>query len=78
MLSVVRVFYHTCVLGAEVYPEIPRKKSKDVPQGNGPVPYCDELGCGEPMMADLYRMLKKSFDRMDKNLDRPSHFDRQD
>ena len=29
-------------------------------------------------MADLYRMLKKNFDRMDKNLDRIwSHFDQQ-
>ena len=31
------------------------------------------------MMADLYRMLKNNFDRMDKTLDRmTSHFDRQE
>ena len=38
---------------------MPRKKSKAVPAGNGPVPQHDEIGCDEPTMTDLYRMIKK-------------------
>ena len=58
---------------------MPRKKSKAVPEGNGPDPQNDEVGCGEPTMADLYQMIKNNLDRMDKNFDRmSSHFDRQD
>ena len=34
---------------------MPRKKSKAVPEGNGPVPHNDGFVCGEPTMADLYK-----------------------
>ena len=72
------VFYHTSDLGVEVNPNMSRNRSKAVPEGNGPVPHRDELESGEPTMAGLYQMLKKNFDRMEKNLDMmPSHFDRQ-
>ena len=57
---------------------MPRKKSKAVPEGNGPVPQHDEIGCGEPTMAGLYRMIQNNLDRMDKNFDRmSSYLDRQ-
>ena len=72
-------FHHSSVLGAEISPEMPRNMTKAVLEGNGPVPHNDEFGCGEPMMVDLYRMLKNNFDRMDNNLDRMlSHLCQQD
>ena len=68
------------VLDAEVYPKMPRKKSKAVPVGNGPVPqdiYIYGL-LGRITMGDLHRImsealdkaLDKSFDELKKNLDR--------
>ena len=75
--SVARVFYHTRALDVEVNPEIPRKQSKAVSKGNGPVPYHDEFGSDEPtMMADLCQMLEENFDRQLDSM--KSHFDRQD
>ena len=56
-----------------------RKRSKAVLEGNGPILHHDKFGSGEPTVADLYKMLKVIFDRMDKNLDRmTSRFDRQE
>ena len=58
---------------------MPRKKSKAVPEGNGPVLHHDEFGCGEPTMVNLCRILKKKLYRINKNLDRMlRHFDQQD
>ena len=51
---------------------MPRKQGKAISESNGPVPYHDEFGSREPMMADLYRMFEKQFDRTDKNLERMS------
>ena len=45
---------------------MPRKESKAVPEGNGPVPQQEEFGSGEPTMADVYRMFKERFDRSDR------------
>ena len=45
---------HTCVFGAEVYPETPRNRSKAVPEGNGPVSYEDDFGPDQPTMAHSY------------------------
>ena len=42
-----------------------RKKSKAVPEGNGPVPHQDEFGSDQSTMADLYRMIEERFDRSD-------------
>ena len=64
------------VLGAEVYPEMSRKWSKAVPEGNSPVPYHNEFGSREHTMAGLYRMIKERFDKSDRNMERvKSHFD---
>ena len=65
------------VLGAEVYPEMPRNRSKAVPEGNDPVPHQDEFGPDQPaMMADVYRRIEGIFNRQ-LNLMK-SHFDQQD
>ena len=58
------------VLDVEVYPEMPRKWIKAVPEGNGPVPHHDEVGPDQPTMVDLYRMIKERFDRSDSNMDK--------
>ena len=64
-----RVFYCTSV---------PQTESKAVPKSNNLVPH-DDYRPGKPTMAELYRMLKKEFDKMDKNVDRmTSLFDRQE
>ena len=52
----------------EVYTEMPRKWSKSVPEGNGPVCH-DKVGSDSPTMADLYRMVKERFDKSDRKLD---------
>ena len=57
------------VLGAEVQPEIPRKWSKAVPEGNGLVPQQDEFGLEQPTLAEFYRMIEEGFDRSDRKLD---------
>ena len=65
-----RVFYPTTsVLGAEVNPNMARKQSKAVPEGNDLVPHHDEFGSGEPTMTELHRMLKLRLDGTDKELD---------
>ena len=65
------------VLGAEVYPNRPRKKSRAVPKGTAPVPQdTSELFCGitmeelgRIMSVALNKALDKSFDEMKENLD---------
>ena len=42
-----------------------RKESEAVPESNDPVPQEQELGSGEPTLADIYRMFKERFDRWD-------------
>ena len=67
-----RVFCHTneiVVLGAEVSPEMTRNRSKAVRKGNGPVAHHDEFECDEPMLVESYRLIKKLFDRSDKQFD---------
>ena len=34
---------------------MPRKKSKDISESNGPVPHEDEFGADQPTLADVYR-----------------------
>ena len=48
---------------------MPRKWSKAVPEGNGPVPHLDDLGSRRPMMADLYRMFGERFNRRGEHLE---------
>ena len=36
---------------------MPRKESKAVPEGNGPLPQQEEFGSGQPTLEDVYRML---------------------
>ena len=58
---------------------MPRKESKAVPEGNGPVPCQDKFGSGQPTMADLHRMIEERFDHLDRYLDRmKNHFDQQE
>ena len=56
-------------LGAEVSPEMPRMKSKAVPEGNGLFPQ-DEAGSAEPTIAGTHRASKEGFNRMDKHLEK--------
>ena len=44
---------------------MPRKESKAVAEGNGPIPQQEEFGSGEPTLADVYRMFKERFNRSD-------------
>ena len=48
---------------------IPRKEDKAVFEGNGPVPHQEEFGPGQPTLADVYRMMEKRLDRLDRKLD---------
>ena len=48
---------------------MPRNWSKTVPEGNGPVPQQQELGSGQPTLADVYQMVKELFDKSDKKMD---------
>ena len=58
---------------------MPRKRSKAVLEGNGPVLHQDEFGSDEPTMVGLYRMIKERFDQSDRYLHRmKNHFDQQD
>ena len=47
------------VLGAEVYPKMPRNRSKDVPEGNGPFPIMMNLGMINPRWRTYIDYLKK-------------------
>ena len=58
---------------------MPRKESKAVPEGNGPVPCQDTFGSGQPTIADLHRMIEERFDQSDRYLNRmKNHFDQQE
>ena len=46
-----------------------RKASEAVPEGNDPVTQKEELGSGQPMMENVYRMMKEALYRWDKKLD---------
>ena len=63
-------------LGVEVYPEMPRKKSKAVPDGSGPVPQDTSRLLGGITMNEISKVvskvLNKSSDEWEKNLDRMS------
>ena len=59
------MFYYTSVLGAEVNPEMPRNRSKAVPEGNNSVPHHDVFGSDQPTMANLRRTIEERFDRSD-------------
>ena len=48
---------------------MPQNWSKTVPEGNGPVPQQQELGSGQPTLADVYQMVKELFDKSDKKMD---------
>ena len=48
---------------------MPRNWSKAVSEGNGPVPQQQELGSGQPTLADVYQMVKVLFDKSDKKMD---------
>ena len=45
-----------------------RKASEAVPEGNDPVPLKEELGSGQPMTEDVYRMIKEALVQWDKML----------
>ena len=49
---------------------MPRKDCEAVPEGNCLIPQQEELGSGEPTLADLYRLCEERFDRMDSYSDR--------
>ena len=58
---------------------MPRKWSKSVPEGNGPVLHHDEFESREPTMVGLYRMIEELSDKSDSNLEkRKSRFEQQD
>ena len=46
-----------------------QKATEAVPECNDPVPQKEELGSGQPTMEDVYRRMKKAFDRWDKKVD---------
>ena len=45
-----------------------RKASEAVPKGNDPVPLKEELGSGQPMTEDVYRMVYEALVRVNKEL----------
>ena len=45
---------------------MPRKWSKAVHKGNGPVPQQEEFESDQPTLADVYRLFEESFDRQVK------------
>ena len=66
------MYLHTSglvALDVKVHPEMPRKKSKAVPEGNGPVPL-DKSGLGGLTIEEIRRICSKELDIsiMDKSL----------
>ena len=53
-----------------------RKESEAVAEGDGPVPQQDELGFGEPTLADIYPLFEESFGKQQKIMN--SFFDGMD
>ena len=72
-----RVYQHNSALVTRGYPNIPRKESKTVPEGNdGSVSQQEEFGSDQPTLADMYRMFKERFDQPNRYWDSmKSHFD---
>ena len=50
------------ILGAEACPEMPRQKSKGVPEGSGPVPQ-DTSGLGGITMVEVRRIFSEVLDK---------------
>ena len=48
---------------------MPRKESKNVPEGNGPVHQREELGSGQPTLEDVYQVLEEGFRKINSYLD---------
>ena len=48
---------------------MPRKESKVVPEGNGPVHQRKKLGSGQPTLEGVYRGLEQGFRKVDSYLD---------
>ena len=46
---------------------MPRNESEAIPEGNSPILQQEEFGSGQPTMEDVYRMMKKTFDRWDRS-----------
>ena len=59
---------------------MPRKESKAVSEGNGPVPQQEELGSfGQLTLSDLHRMMEELFEKSGRYLDSiKRHFDQQE
>ena len=55
---------------------MPRKRSKAVLEGNGPVPQQEEFRSDQPTLVDVYRLFEERFDRQQKVM--KSHFDKLD
>ena len=65
-----RVFNHTSrvCLDFKLSPKIPRTRSKTVSEGNDIVPH-DKSGFSEATMDETYRVLRKTFNRIDRHLE---------
>ena len=46
-----------------------REESEAVPEGNGLVPQQEELGSGEPTLADVCRMIKEALEVCNRRID---------
>ena len=46
-----------------------RKESAAVPEGNGPVPQQGKSRFGQPTLEDVYRTMKKVFEKWDTKTD---------
>ena len=68
-LDLLQLSPYTSDLGTEVYYGMPRKNTKAVPEGNGPVSHHYQFGVDQPAMADLSRIIEKRLDRSDKQID---------
>ena len=70
-----RVYKHTSevVLGADVYPEMPRKKSNTVPVDNSPVPQDTSRLLGEITVVELRQMMSEEMGNFFYEV--TSHFD---
>ena len=63
-------------LDVDVYPNMPRNRSKAVPKGDGPVPHQETFEPVQPTLADVSRLFEESFDRQLKIM--KSRFDKQE
>ena len=51
---------------------MPRNESEAVPVGNDAVPQQEKIGSGQPMLAEVYRMVKELFDKSDWRFEKPT------